>query len=188
MSVTWKAYTLGAVEGRIEDAGDLPLRMPLTADELLAVSREPRPQPTAKIEVVCPDGRAVSGVGYYYTGGARGALPWFSTMANGYYVLMDYDGRPKPTMMAYSALEQQLDGARPAGTSTRGDLTAHLFQKGRGTVAVVWSDRARPLSIKGASVFDLMGNAEPTPVLRPGEPVYLHAPRLSPEELGRALP
>ena len=130
----------------------------------------------------------VSGVGYYYTGGARGALPWFSTMANGYYVLMDYDGRPKPTMMAYSALEQQLDGARPAGTSTRGDLTAHLFQKGRGTVAVVWSDRARPLSIKGASVFDLMGNAEPTPVLRPGEPVYLHAPRLSPEELGRALP
>ncbi len=25
-------------------------------------------------------------------------------MANGYYVMMDYDGRPKPTMMAYKRL------------------------------------------------------------------------------------
>ena len=66
---------------------------------------------------------------YYYTGGERGAMPWFSTMANGYYVLMDYDGRPKPTMMAYSALEQQLERPRLRRRGRGNDLTVHLFAK-----------------------------------------------------------
>ncbi len=64
----------------------------------------------------------VTNICYYYTGGEQGAMPWFSTMANGYYVLMDYDGRPKPTMMAYSALEQQLDGATPARQTRSGTV------------------------------------------------------------------
>lgn len=124
---------------------------------------------------------------YYYTGGDRGAMPWFSTMANGYYVLMDYDGRPKPTMMAYSALEQQLDGAAPLGKRTRSDLTIHLFRKGEGAVAVVWADTERPLAVEGASVMDLMGNAVPQPMLRPGEPVYVAAPQLIPQVLDARL-
>ena len=129
----------------------------------------------------------VAGIGYYYTGGVRGAMPWFSTMANGYYVLMDFDGRPKPTMMAYSALEQQLDGAKPVRSIEREGLTIHLFSKGRGSMAVVWSEQARRLSVEGASVLDLMGNPEPEPSLRPHEPVYVSAPRLTPAQLEERL-
>jgi len=124
---------------------------------------------------------------YYYTGGVQGAMPWFSTMANGYYVLMDYDGRPKPTMMAYSALEQQLDGATPAGKRQRNGLTLHLFAKGHGAVAVVWSEQERTLAVAGATVLDLMGNAAQSPVLRPGEPVFVVAPQLSAEQLSVRL-
>ena len=51
----------------------------------------------------------VTNICYYYTGGAPGAMPWFSTMANGYYVLMDYDGRP----------QADDDGLQRAGTATR---------------------------------------------------------------------
>ncbi len=129
----------------------------------------------------------VVGIGYYYTGGARGAMPWFSTMANGYYVIMDYDGRPKPTMMAYSALEQQLDGAKAAHSIERDGLAMHLFAKGRGAVAVVWSEQARKLSIKDASVLDLMGNPVSESMLRPHEPVYVVAPRQTPEQLEALL-
>ena len=129
----------------------------------------------------------VANICYYYTGGALGAMPWFSTMANGYYVMMDYDGRPKPTMMAYSALEQQLDGAVPLGKRERDGLTAHLFAKGQGTVAVVWSDQKRALPVEGARLLDLMGNELAEPELRPGEPVYVVAPRLTPEALKERL-
>lgn len=129
----------------------------------------------------------VTTICYYYTGGDRGAMPWFSTMANGYYVLMDYDGRPKPTMMAYSALEQQLDGARPLGKRRKNNLTIHLFAKRTGSLAVVWSDQHRQLSIQGVQVLDLMGNPMPTPTLRPGEPVFVLASHLQPEQLETAL-
>jgi hypothetical protein len=129
----------------------------------------------------------VTNICYYYTGGERGAMPWFSAMANGYYVLMDYDGRPKPTMMAYSALEQQLDGATPRGARVRDGLTVHLFAKGSGAVAVAWSQRERSLAIENARVLDLMGNQQQEPQLRPGEPVFVVAPHLTPEQLDARL-
>ncbi len=129
----------------------------------------------------------VANICYYYTGGALGAMPWFSTMANGYYVMMDYDGRPKPTMMAYSALEQQLDDAAPLGKRERDGLTVHLFAKGQGSVAVVWSDRKRTLHVEGARMLDLMGNELREPELRPGAPVYVVAPRRTPEALKERL-
>ena len=129
----------------------------------------------------------VANVAYYYTGGQQGAMPWFSTMANGYYVLMDYDGRPKPTMMAYSALEQQLDGAQARGVLRRNGLTAHLFARGAGAVAVAWSERERTLAVEDATLLDLMGNENEQPVLRPGEPVFFVAPRLTTEELAARL-
>lgn len=124
---------------------------------------------------------------YYYTGGARGAMPWFSTMANGYYVLMDYDGRPKPTMMAFSAMEQALDGTIARGARYRDGLTVHRFAKGSGAVAVVWSEAKRALAIEGATVLDLMGNVEQEATLRPGEPVYVIAPQLTVEQLDARL-
>ncbi|MGA2659831.1 MAG: carbohydrate binding domain-containing protein [Verrucomicrobiota bacterium] len=121
---------------------------------------------------------------YYYSGHGSGAMPWFSTMANGYYVLLDYDGRPKPTMMAYSALESMLVDATPAGVVRRDGLTVHLFGRGSGAVAVAWSARARPLSAPPeVSVFDLMGNEMQSPALNIGEPVYVLAPRLKPAQL-----
>jgi hypothetical protein len=125
---------------------------------------------------------------FYYSGGVSGAMPWFSTMANGYYVLLDYDGRPKPTMMAYSALESFLADAKPVKVLRRDGLTAHLFARGQGAVAVLWSARARPLSVPpGASVFDLMGNEMKPPALNAGEPVCLVAPKLTPSQLQSSL-
>ncbi len=105
-------------------------------------------------------------------------MPWFSTMANGYYVLTDYDGRPKPTMMAYSALEQQLDGAVAFGVRRRNGFTTHLFSKGNGSMAVVWSEQERRFAVDGARVLDLMGTEMTKPVLHSGEPVYVVAPQL----------
>lgn len=129
----------------------------------------------------------VTNICYYYSGGDRGAMPWFSTMANGYYVLMDYDGRPKPTMMAFSSLEQQLDGTAPFGLRIHNGLTAHLFSRGTGSVAVVWSDRRQALAVENVKVLDLMGNAMEKPLLEPGEPIYAIAPRLSPGQLDTQL-
>ena len=125
---------------------------------------------------------------YYYSGHEVGAMPWFSAMANGYYVLLDYDGRPKPTMMAYSALESMLVDAKPTAVRRRNDLTVHLFGRGNGAVAVAWSAHARPLSLPpGVSVCDLMGNEMPSPTLNAGEPVYVLAPTLKPAQLQEML-
>jgi hypothetical protein len=111
-------------------------------------------------------------------------MPWFSAMANGYYVLLDYDGRPKPTMMAYSALESFVGDAEPAGVARRDGLTIHAFARGNGAVAVVWSLVSRRLSAPpGVSLFDLMGNEMKGPALNPGEPVYLIAPALKPAQI-----
>ncbi len=117
----------------------------------------------------------VVNVAYYYTGGMRGAMPWYSTMANGYYVLADYDCRPKPTLMAYSALEMLLSGCTPLRVVEKDGLTAHLFRKGSGALAVLWSDRDRDLKAPGARAFDLMGNPLRPLRLRAGEPVYLES-------------
>lgn len=120
----------------------------------------------------------VANVCYYYTGGAQGAMPWFSTMANGYYVMTDYDGRPKPTMMAYSALEAMLGAARPVKVVSCAGTTVHVFADGERAVAVVWGQVARELRLpRRVKAFDLMGNALRRPALRAGEPVYLTAPR-----------
>ena len=105
-------------------------------------------------------------------------MPWFSTMANGYYVLTDYDGRPKPTMMAYSALEQQLDGAVAFGVRRRNGFKSHMVSKGNGSMAVVWSEQERRFAVDGARVLDLMGTEMTKPVLHSGEPVYVVAPQL----------
>lgn len=121
---------------------------------------------------------------YYYTGHENGGMPWFSAMANGYYVLLDYDGRPKPTMMAYSALESFLDGARPVKVVRREGLSIHLFRRGQGSLAVAWSTHDQPLWVPaGVTLFDLMGNLIKAAGLRAGEPVYIAAPKLAPTEL-----
>jgi hypothetical protein len=125
---------------------------------------------------------------YYYTGHESGAMPWFSTMANGYYVLLDYDGRPKPTMMAYSALESFMNGAKPVEVLRRNGLSIHLFEREKGAVAVAWSTQARTPSVPpGASVFDLMGAEMKSPALNPGEPIYVAAPKLTPTQLEHLL-
>ncbi len=114
---------------------------------------------------------------YYYTGGTQGAIPWFSAMANGYYVLTDYDGRPKPTLMAFSALESVLENARPVKVEHSDGVTVHLFSQGKGTIAVLWSNHPSALTPPSRTeLLDLMGNPQEKPLLRAGEPVYLRAP------------
>jgi hypothetical protein len=131
----------------------------------------------------------VARVGYYYSGGAVGAMPWFSTMANGSYVLLDYDGRPKATMMAYSALEARIGECRPVRSRRAADLTAHLFRPsaGKGSIAVVWAPRALRLALPGVTIEDMMGAPLGEPTLRPGEPVFIVAPDLTPERLEAKL-
>jgi len=43
------------------------------------------------------------------------------------------------------------------------------------------------LTAKGASVLDLMGNQDSTRTLKPGEPVYVISPRLTPDQLFETL-
>jgi hypothetical protein len=125
---------------------------------------------------------------YYYSGHEAGAMPWFSAMTNGYYVLLDHDGRPKPTMMAYSALESMLGDAKPFGVVRRNGLTVHMFGRGNGAIAVAWSAHARPLSLPpGVSACDLMGNEMPSATLKAGEPVYVLAPTFKPAQLQERL-
>jgi hypothetical protein len=113
----------------------------------------------------------------------------FPNLHEGYYVLLDYDGRPKPTMMAYSAPESMLGDAKPFGVLRRNGLTVHLFGRGNGAIAVAWSAHARPLSWPpGVSVCDLMGNEMPSPTLKAREPVYVLAPTLKPAQLQQMLP
>ena len=109
-------------------------------------------------------------------------------MVNGSYVLLDYGGRPKPTMMAYSALESFLAGTKPVRVTRRGDLSVHLLSRHEGAVAIVWSTRARPLFLPaGTFAFDLMGNEMKQPVLNPGEPIYIRALHLTPADLESPL-
>ncbi len=91
-------------------------------------------------------------------------------------------------MMAYSALESMLTGAKPAGVMRRDGLTAHAFERASGAVAVVWSARTRPVSVPpNVLVFDLMGNEMKVPALRWGEPAYVAAPGLKPAQLRESL-
>jgi len=125
---------------------------------------------------------------YYYSGHEHSAMPWFSAMANGYYVLLDYDGRPKPTMMAYSALESFLADAKPIKVIRRRALTFHLFARDTATIAVVWSFHEQPLLLpSGTARFNLMGDRIKATTLTANEPIYIVAPHLAAAQLESAL-
>ena len=85
-------------------------------------------------------------------------------------------------LVAASVLGQPMGGVR-----RHNGLTVHLFSKGPGAIAVAWSDQDRTLTLAGARVLDLMGNDEQKPVLRAGEPVFVVAPRLTPDQLDAEL-
>jgi hypothetical protein len=104
------------------------------------------------------------------------------------WALLDYDGAGKPTLAAFAACAQRLEGAELVSRVETPVLKAYVFRKGTGAVIAAWApaalDRPRELTLKihpwRTRAFDLMGGPRG---LRAGagavtlgirnEPVYL---------------
>jgi hypothetical protein len=125
----------------------------------------------------------VDKVFYYFTGYDNGASPWYSSMTNGSTVLLDYDGRPKPTMMAYSAMATLVDGSIPSESVYRSNLTALLFKKSQESIAICWGEKPLLVSIKGTQVFNMMGAPLRGDSSHANEPVFITSNNLDPASL-----
>ncbi len=114
---------------------------------------------------------------YYFCGYPHGGPgDWFRVL-NFSYILMDVDGSPKPTMLAWAAAARMLDGARVHRKILRGTAVAYVFQRGGGAVAVVWSEKGgRRIRLpRPVAVVDVVGRpAGKAADVEVGEvPVYL---------------
>jgi hypothetical protein len=115
----------------------------------------------------------------YYVGRDRG---WFSTLANGAYVLTDNEGRPKATMIAFATLAALLGDAKPAEVSRSDGRVVHAFAGADGAIAVVWGTAAELAVPPSVTCFDLMGNAS-KPRLSKDEPLYCRASSMTAHDL-----
>jgi hypothetical protein len=111
---------------------------------------------------------------------------------------IEYDGAPRPAMVAYSVLTEKLEGAKPLESEVSLGEKVHcfVFAKGTGSVAAAWfwGDEqkkvtvALPAGLK-LKVWNLMGN--PVPLERAGKvmltldgnPLYIEAEGLAAQEL-----
>lgn len=125
----------------------------------------------------------VAKVFYYFTGYDNGASPWYSTMVNGSTVLLDYSGRPKPTMMAYSAMATLLNGSIPVKSVYRSNFTALLFKKSQESIAICWGAKPLHISITGTQVFNMMGVPLLGDLSSANEPVLITSNNLDPASL-----
>jgi len=116
--------------------------------------------------------------------------------------MIEPDGRPKPWMLAYSAMAHMLEGARPAHeVKLHKRARCYLFERGDETVAVVWglfTDKEKlgglTFAAGNCTVFDLMGNVaedagDGENVVVPLEacPRYVVFPGANPEKAAAAL-
>ncbi|HTP79944.1 MAG TPA: carbohydrate binding domain-containing protein [Bacteroidota bacterium] len=120
---------------------------------------------------------------YYFAGYPKGVRPFFSTLSTASYMLMDNDGRPKPTMLAYSALQEFLGNAVAVDAVRKNGLSVSVFRTDVGALAVVWSDSSRSIKIEGVAVYDFMGNPTERRTFGAGEPFYVRSARQEPLEL-----
>jgi hypothetical protein len=116
----------------------------------------------------------VSKVCYYFSGYGQGASPWYSTMVNGSTVLLDYAGRPKPTMMAYSALANTLCNAVPIASIRTEKFFCSFFRSTQSaeTRGILWSTTSKLLNAEDAEFTDMMGNSLNAVYLAAEEPVF----------------
>ena len=77
---------------------------------------------------------------YYFCGYENGGPRDWYRVLNFSYILMDVEGSPKPTMLAWAAAARMLDGARVHRKIVRGRAVAYVFQRGGKAVAVAWSE------------------------------------------------
>jgi hypothetical protein len=111
---------------------------------------------------------------------------------------IEYDGAPRPLLIAYSVLTEKLEGAEPlAREVSLGDkLRCFVFGRGTGSVAAVWSwsDAGKKIGVTlpaglTLAVSNMMGNpvsaerAGPAVLSLDGNPLYLEATGLAAEEL-----
>jgi len=120
---------------------------------------------------------------YYFSGYNNGAPPWYSRMVNGATVLLDYGGRPKPTMMAYSATAEMLDYTTPIKSIYDTGVVLLLFKKGPELTAVVWGPRSTTISIPATKIFNMMGDQINNFRSVPKEPFFVRTKSLDTESL-----
>ncbi|MBM3473320.1 MAG: hypothetical protein FJX75_08645 [Armatimonadetes bacterium] len=110
---------------------------------------------------------------------------------------IEYDGAPRPALVAYSVMTEKLEGAQPREREVPlGEkLHCYVFARGADSVAAVWywgeDGKQFRLSLPagpGLSVSDMMGNPVPAPDLRvTGDPLYIEGPGLSADALAARL-
>lgn len=117
----------------------------------------------------------VQNIIYYFSGYKEGASPWYSTSSNGAYVLLDQFGKPKPTLLAYRTVIDQLSGATPYKKIINNGYSCYLFRIYDQQIAVIWSEKPFTLqTIRGDSLYDIMGNLRVPKIVNAGEPVFFH--------------
>jgi hypothetical protein len=111
---------------------------------------------------------------------------------------IEYDGAPRPMLIAYSVLTEKVEGAVPFDKKVAMDDKLHcfVFAKGEGSVAAVWvwGDEKKKIGLALSReprllVSDMMGNpihtdpGEKTVLHVDGNPLYLEAASVSAREL-----
>ncbi|MBI3920735.1 MAG: carbohydrate binding domain-containing protein [Armatimonadetes bacterium] len=111
---------------------------------------------------------------------------------------IEYDGAPRPALIAYSVLTEKLEGAKPFGREVNLDDKVHcfVFAKGAGSVATVWywGEEGKDMEMvlppeRRLQVFNMMGNpvraaqGGETALHLDGNPLYLEPRGLSAQDL-----
>ena len=130
---------------------------------------------------------------FYELYSERGADARWIIRPEGMYAV-EYDGAPRPALIAYSVMAEKLEGAKPFGRRTDlGDkVNCFVFSKGADSVATVWywgDDAAgASLSLRADTrirLSDMMGNPirleeDHAKVLRlDGNPIYIEGAAVS---------
>lgn len=115
---------------------------------------------------------------------------------------IEYDGSPRPALIAYSVMTEKLEGATPLEKEIRlGDkMHCFVFAKSGGSVGAVWywGDDGKDLTLvlpkePKVRVSNMMGNPVPaargneTRLRLEGNPLYLEASGLTAQELSAHL-
>lgn len=110
----------------------------------------------------------------------------------------EYDGAPRPALIAYSVMTEKLEGAEPLGREVKLGEKTHcfVFAKGKGSVAAVWywGEEGKEIALtlppeRYLHISNMMGN--PVSIARRGDtalhidgnPLYLEAQELSAQAL-----
>lgn len=118
----------------------------------------------------------------------------------------EYTGAPHPMFMAQAALIREIDGARFVREINLGEkVRCYLFERDHKPTAVLWrvagpgdarqdritlsagKDTLQVVNIMGGEYRDVVKNKDETIVSFSGDPVYIKAPGMKPEDLAKII-